>query len=86
MSKPITVLAYTSSTPKPGVPRSLVAAFVAKRNAEAFAALDDELCTEDYCFVCHRSTDHRGEHSDAQLLDSAEKRGGLALGDLLATR
>lgn len=26
------------------------------------------LCTEDYCFVCGRCTDHFGEHSDAQLL------------------
>lgn len=26
------------------------------------------LCTEDFCFVCSRCTDHFGEHSDAQLL------------------
>lgn len=26
------------------------------------------LCTEDFCFVCGRVTNHFGEHSDAQLL------------------
>lgn len=29
---------------------------------------EQALCTEDYCFVCSRATDHFGEHSDAQLL------------------
>lgn len=37
---------------------------LAKRLREAELAL----CTEDYCFVCSRCTDHFGEHSDAQLL------------------
>lgn len=27
----------------------------------------DSGSTEDYCFICKRVTDHRGEHSDAQI-------------------
>jgi len=26
------------------------------------------LCTDEFCFVCGRCTDHFGEHSDEQLL------------------
>lgn len=45
---------YTSET---GVP-----------NTALLAGIERDLCTEDYCFVCGRCTDHFGEHSDAQLL------------------
>lgn len=31
-------------------------------------------CKEDVCYVCGRATDHRGEHSDAQLLQYAGLR------------
>lgn len=37
-------------------------------NKAVLAAAERALCTEDYCFVCGRCTDHFGEHSDAQLL------------------
>lgn len=32
------------------------------------ADIEDRACTEDYCFVCHRATDHGGEHTEEQLL------------------
>lgn len=32
------------------------------------ARAEKALCTEDFCFVCGRVTDHFGEHSDEQLL------------------
>lgn len=34
------------------------------------ARVEKALCTEDFCFVCGRCTDHFGEHSDAQLLNA----------------
>jgi hypothetical protein len=33
---------------------------------------EDNACTEDFCFVCGRCTDHWGEHSEAQLLSWAK--------------
>ncbi len=43
-------------------------AVAAERRAERIALAEDDGCREDYCFVCRRCTDHRGEHSEAQLL------------------
>lgn len=34
-------------------------------------------CTEDFCFICGRCTDHWGEHSDKQILDYWSKRPAL---------
>lgn len=31
-------------------------------------AWSEDYAGEEYCFVCGRATDHRGEHSDEQLL------------------
>lgn len=38
--------------------------------------IERDLCTEDWCFVCSRPTDHFGEHDDEQL-DRAGKRRGM---------
>ena len=35
--------------------------------------VQDRACTEDFCFICRRCTDHWGEHSDAQLLAYANR-------------
>lgn len=41
----------------------------ARKAREArISAAEKALCTEDFCFVCGRCTDHFGEHSDEQLL------------------
>lgn len=41
----------------------------ARKAREArIAAAEKALCTEDFCFVCGRCTDHFGEHSEDQLL------------------
>ena len=37
----------------------------------------DEYAVEDYCLVCGRATDHRGEHSDEQLLDFYAHKGKM---------
>jgi hypothetical protein len=37
----------------------------------AIARAERDLVTEDYCFICSRCTDHRGEHDDAQIIKAA---------------
>lgn len=32
-------------------------------------------CTDEFCFICSRATDHFAEHSDAQILAWAAKPG-----------
>ena len=51
----------------------------AARKAEAarLRAATDLSMSEDFCHVCGRCTDHRGEHSDAQILAWAAKPGLL---------
>lgn len=44
--------------------------------AKRLSRIQRRLCTQDFCFVCGRPTDHFGEHSDAQL-DHAGKARGL---------
>lgn len=39
-----------------------------KARERRLAEAEKALCTEDFCFVCSRCTDHFGEHSDEQLL------------------
>lgn len=39
------------------------------------ARMERRLCTDEYCFICSRSTDHFGEHTDEQILAAAKKRG-----------
>lgn len=39
------------------------------------ATAEELLCTEDFCFVCGRVTDHYGEHSDDQIRAAMAKRG-----------
>jgi hypothetical protein len=36
----------------------------------------DGFAGEDWCFICSRPTDHRGEHDDEQLLAFARSRRG----------
>jgi hypothetical protein len=40
----------------------------AQENERIIRAAQEAACTEDFCFVCSRATDHFGEHSDEQLL------------------
>jgi hypothetical protein len=35
------------------------------------AEVERNACTDDYCFICGRCTDHFAEHSDLQLLNFA---------------
>ena len=35
--------------------------------------IEDRLVTEDFCFVCSRCTDHRGEHSAQQILKAGAR-------------
>lgn len=41
-------------------------------------------CTEDFCFVCSRCTDHFGEHSEEQLLAWARTPRGRRLMEVRA--
>lgn len=43
--------------------------------ARKAAYFEPRMCTGDYCFVCRRSTDHFGEHSDEQIVAAAERFG-----------
>ena len=40
----------------------------AAREREALLREVDDFAGEDFCLICGRATDHRGEHSDEQLL------------------
>lgn len=42
-------------------------------NAEEISYLQDRLCTDEFCFVCNRCTDHWGEHTDEQILRAAKR-------------
>lgn len=48
---------YSTSTPTPEVARQA-----------RITKAQDSACTEDFCFICSRATDHWGEHSDDQIL------------------
>lgn len=39
----------------------------------------DAACTDEYCFICKRATDHWGEHDDEQILRWANSRRGRYL-------
>lgn len=48
------------------------------------ARIESEACTEDYCFVCRRCTDHFGEHTDAQLIAYIRNHPWKSPGDYLS--
>ncbi len=48
----------------------------ARARADLLRRAEREACTEDYCFVCGRATEHFGEHSDEQLLAWAQSPRG----------
>lgn len=39
--------------------------------------VQDLACSEDFCHICSRCTDHWGEHDDLQLLTWANRPGML---------
>lgn len=46
------------------LPSSMIADLI-----PAIVEIENSQVTEEFCFICGRCTDHRGEHSDKQLLD-----------------
>jgi hypothetical protein len=40
----------------------------ARRERERLIAAAEDYAGEEFCFICSRATDHRGEHEDEQLL------------------
>lgn len=66
-------LVVEASTPTP--------LFVSTRAGERTRMLirADELAGEEFCHICGRCTDHRGEHSDEQLERFARSRRGRRL-------
>lgn len=40
----------------------------ARARRDLRARAEREACTNEYCFICKRATEHFGEHSDEQIL------------------
>lgn len=44
---------------------------------ERLFQIEELACTDEFCHICSRCTDHYGEHSEAQLLAWAKRPGLL---------
>lgn len=70
---------YSTSTVGARRKASRIAAMrlMARTSQSRLARIESLAVGLDFCHVCGRSTDHGGEHSDAQLLAWAEQPGWL---------
>lgn len=68
LAREATTPVYSTSTPSPE-----------KVRADRLRKAEDAACTEDFCFVCSRATDHWGEHTPDQILAWTTTRWGKVL-------